>query len=264
VAHQDDVSRLAQDDVYRSIDEIAKAMSDDGNGKGFQRAAVISGSSYRDSSTVVIVPTREPRIHYRVVSAWQGLIAPMNQKRMFLYIVGDEVGIAYTNTIKGLLEHPELKKWKYVMTLESDNLPPADAHIKLLETIEAGRYDGVSGIYFTKGDINMPMAYGDPDAFRRTGELEFRPRDVREAIAKGQVMEVNGIAMGCSLYRLDLFREVPAPWFVTVNDVIEGKGPMAFTQDLYFCKAAKERGKRFAVDFRVRVGHLDLNTGEVY
>jgi hypothetical protein len=235
------------------------------DGLGFERIQHHAGSTYRDSSTVIIVPSREDKFHVRVVQAWQNLIAPMNQKRAFIYVTGDEVGVAYTNMVKTILEHPELSKWRYVMTLESDNLPPPDAHIRLLESIEQFGLDGVSGIYFTKGDVNMPMCYGDPAAFQQTGVLDFKPRDIRAALNAGdRVVECSGIAMGCSLYRMDLFRQIEAPWFVTTSDIVEGKGPVGYTQDLAFCEKAKRAGKRFAVDLRVRVGHLDLATGVVY
>lgn len=250
------------DGTNESIEDVAKKLGE--HGLGYQRVMVTEGSTYQDCSTIVIVPSRDRAFHHRVVAAWQGLITPMNQKRAFWFCIGDEVGVAYNKMIEGILQHPELSKWKYIMTLESDNLPPPDAQIRLIETIEKFKFDGVSGIYFTKGEINMPMAYGDPEEFRQTGKLDFRPRDITKALERGHVMEVNGIAMGCSLYRLDLFREVPGPWFITVADVIEGKGSVGFTQDLYFCRSAKERGKRFAVDMRVRVGHLDLATEVVY
>jgi hypothetical protein len=77
-------------------------------------------------------------------------------------------------------------------------------------------------------------------------------------------MPVCGIAMGCALWRMDLFRDIPPPWFVTVADVVPGKGIQGFTQDLFFCQKAVLAGKRFAVDMRVKVGHLDINTGHVY
>ena len=232
-------------------------------GLGFERIDLIPGSTYKDSSTVIVIPTRG-MVHHRVISSWQGLLAPMNQKRGILFAVGDEVGKAYDNLITNILASPELSKWKYVMTMEDDNIQPPDAHLRLLECIEWGKFDAVSGIYFTKGDVGMPMAYGDPEEFRKTGNLEFKPRDVRAALANGNVMEVNGIAMGCSLYRMELFRELPPPWFVTVADVIPGMGARCFTQDLHFCERAKRVGKRFAVDFRVRVGHMDVNTGQVF
>lgn len=232
-------------------------------GAAFDRVMLHEGSSYRDCSTVVILPTRDKFIHYEVWQRWSQLIAPMNQKRAMLVAHGDEVGIAYTRMIQMVLQHPEMSKWKYVMTVESDNLIPPDAQLRLIETLEKYRFDGVSGIYFTKGEINRPMAYGDAKKFRETGILEFGPLDIREALAQGQVVEVNGIANGCSLYRMDLFRELPQPWFVTVSDVTP-VGVVGFTQDLYFCKAAKAAGKRFGVDMRVAVGHMDLATGEIY
>lgn len=232
-------------------------------GLGFERVEHIAGSTYKDSSTVIVIPTRG-MIDYRVVASWQSLIAPMNQKRAILFASGHEVGQAYCAVIQNILNHPELSKWKYVLTLEDDNIQPPDAHIRLLESIEWGGYDAVSGLYFTKGEHNMPMAYGDPAEFARTGALDFRPRDVREALAAGQVMPVNGIAMGSALWRMDLFRALPAPWFVTVADVVPGKGPQCYTQDLSACGKWCRIGKRFAVDMRVHVGHLDINSGTIY
>jgi hypothetical protein len=244
-------------------------------GLGFERVEHIEGSTYRDSSTVIVIPTRskyktldgqevEGLIPKLVVSAWQGLISPMNQKRAMLFASGHEVGQAYDAMIKMILEHPDLKNWRYILTLEDDNIPPPDAHIRLLESIEWGSYDAVSALYFTKGDVNMPMAYGDPQEHKRTGVIDFRPRDVREALAAGQVMPVNGIAMGCALWKMSLFREIPPPWYVTLNDLIPGKGVVGMTQDLSFCQKAVQAGKRFAVDLRVKVGHLDIGSGIVY
>ena len=244
-------------------------------GLGFERVEHLPGTTYKDNSTVIVIPTRgkyknaagqeiEGLIASKVVSAWQGLISPMNQKRAMLFASGHEVGQAYDAMIKMILEHPELKNWKYVMTLEDDNIPPPDAHIRLLETIEWGSYDAVSGLYFTKGEVNMPMAYGDPDEYARTGALDFRPRDIREALAAGQVMRVNGIAMGCALWRMSLFREIPPPWYVTMNDLIPGKGVVGMTQDLAACQKMVLAGKRLAVDMRVKVGHLDIGSGVVY
>jgi hypothetical protein len=244
-------------------------------GLGFERVEHLVGSTYKDSSTVIVIPTRGKYktedgvevlglIPSRVVSAWQGLIAPMNQKRAILFASGHEVGRAYDAMIQMILAHPELSKWRYVLTLEDDNLPPPDAHLRLLESIHWGHYDAVSGLYFTKGEVNMPMAYGDPAEYARTGQLDFRPRDVRAALAAGQIMPVNGIAMGCALWKMSLFRDIQPPWYVTLNDLVPGKGVVGMTQDLSLCQKAVLAGKRFAVDLRVKVGHLDLGSGAVY
>lgn len=229
---------------------------------GFERAELIHGSTYQDCSTVIVTPTRG-QVDYRFMSSCQNLIAPMNQKRGWLFAVGDEVGVAYNKLVQQVLDHEVLSKFKYLLTIEDDNLVQPDAHIRLLESIALG-FDAVGGLYWTKGDINMPQAYGDPHEYARTGVLEFRPRDVVAAVQHGHVVEVNGLAMGCTLYRLDLFREIPPPWFVTVADWGPDRGVEGFTQDLYFCKRAKQAGKTFAVDCRVRVGHLDVESGVVY
>lgn len=241
-------------------------------GLAFERAQILHGSSFRDASTVVVIPTRG-QINYRVVHAWRAMIAPMNQKRYELFAAGDEVGEAYNKTLAAILAHPEFSKCRYVLTLEDDNIVPADAHIRLLESIEEGGFDAVSGIYWTKGPFNMPMAYGDYDEYVRTGEISFAPRDVRAALARGQIMPCLGIAMGCALWRMDLFRELEPPWYVSVADVLSEErakvlhgepGGQAWTQDLWFCRRAIKSGKRFAVDLRVRVGHLDISDGTVY
>src|SRR5262245_16555548 len=251
------------------------AAVEDFEGLGFKRiAGGTSDAAYKDASTIIVVPTRGierhkkdeacdrgqhddcliPAIPIKVLQGWQNLIAPMNQKRAFLYAVGKEVGKAYDTMIATILQDPNLSKWKYIMTLEDDNIVPPDAHIRLLESIEYGTFDAVSGIYFTKGDVNMPMAYGDPEKFRQKGELEFTPRNLVPHMERGEnLIEVNGIAMGCALWRMDLFRHMPQPWFVTVADIVQGKGAIGFTQDLYFCNHARRIGKRFAVDLRVKV-----------
>ncbi len=246
---------------YLAVADVASKI--ESAGLGFDRVEHLVGSTYKDNATVIVIPSRG-MVPDKVVQTWLALIAPMNTKRAILFASGHEVGMAYNAMIANILANPQLSTWKYVLTLEDDNLPPPDAHVRLLESIEWGNYDAVSALYFTKGEHNMPMAYGSPAEYARTGALEFRPRDVRDALASGQIMPVNGIAMGCALWKMDLFRQIPPPWFVTVADIVEGKGIQCFTQDLHFCERAVRQGKRFAVDLRVKVGHLDVNSGIVY
>lgn len=181
------------------------------------------------------------------------------------FVTGAEVGMAYDEQVAAILGHPELCKWKYVATIEDDTMPPADAILRLLESIEAGNFDGVSGLYWTKGDPGMqaPMAYGDPAEYARTGVLDFRPRDVMAAIQHGYVMPVNGIACGMSIYKMDLFKSLQRPWFKTLNDITPA-GPVGMTQDLYLCEKARRIGKTFAVDMRVRCAHMDWASGVAY
>jgi hypothetical protein len=204
----------------------------------------------------IIIPSREPFLHTRFVQSLQSIQWPMNQQRAMFFVTGAEVGIAYSEQVAGILAHPALGAWPYILTIEDDNLVPPDAVIRLVESIEMGPFDGVGGLYFTKGDINMPQCYGDPREFERTGVLDFRPRDIVRALSiGGAIVECNGIAMGCSLFRTSSFRRVPGPWFETSPNG---------TQDLNWCGKARRAGMRFACDTRVRVGHASWAEGIVY
>src|SRR5882724_10734489 len=97
---------------------------------------LIKGNTYRDLSTIWITPTRG-NLKPRVVSSWMALMRPMNQPFLGpLFVEQDEVGIAYQKMFEMILDHPELSKWKYVLTVEEDNLPPSDGLMKLYESIE--------------------------------------------------------------------------------------------------------------------------------
>lgn len=243
----------------RNVDSVASEL---GKIPGFD-VRLLHGNTYRDQSIVTVTPTRGA-IHPKVVQSWLSMARPMNHKAGIFFIAGDEVGAAYNRAIETILEHPSYKTFKYIMTLEDDNIVPASAILLLLQAIERGGYDAVGGLYHMKGPMAVPMAFGTPGTVDDSGFPDMAPRDLTDAIMAGDVVEVNGIACGCTLWRMDLFREMPGPWFKTftrfrLDDTVE-----LMTQDLYFCRQAKALGKRFAIDTRVKVGHIDTATGEVF
>jgi hypothetical protein len=206
--------------------------------------------TYKDLSTICIVPCGK-QIPSKIVQNWMGLMTPMNQKFIRLFAIDMEVGEAYTKTIEMILEHPDLKNWKYILTLEHDNSIPPDGLLKLYEHMD--EYDGIGGLYFTKGEGGQPMCYGKPDVFP-VNFIPFMP-------APDSINPCRGIAMGFSLFKLDIFKnpELPKPFFETRQSYIEGQGAQAYTQDLKFCENAGKLGYKFAVDSRVKVGHYDVS-----
>lgn len=214
-----------------------------------------TGKAYRDLSTVCIIPTRGV-IPARAVESWWAMIAPMNQAFTRIFISGMEVGEAYNAAIELVLNHPVLSTWKYVLTLEEDNLPPPDGLLKLYENID--KYPaGLGGLYWTKGECGQPMIYGDPN-----GVLNFRPQ-VPEFET---VQECNGLGMGFTLFSLDVFRDekIERPWFKTVESYSPETGASLGTQDLYYFGNARRAGYKVACDTRVKVGHLDPASGMVW
>jgi hypothetical protein len=211
--------------------------------------------AYEDLSTVCIVPTRG-LITARVVQNWMGILSPMNQKFTRIFVERAEVGDAYNWAIDAILSNEELSKWKYVLTLEEDNLAPPDGLLKLIESI--GDYGAVGGLYWTKGEGGMPMCYGHPH------ETPIRLNPIIPQ--PDSLTECNGLGMGFTLFKLDLFKDpkIEKPWFRTAQEFIPGEGVKCMTQDLYFFEKAKKAGYRFACDSRVRVGHFDAGSNIVW
>jgi hypothetical protein len=218
------------------------------------RFRLVKGSTYRDCSTVCLLPTRteSEALHYKVADAYKALLTPMNQKFTAMRLAGMEVADAYNSGVQQILNHPDLSKWKFILTYESDNTPPPDGLVKLLETIYAGPWAGVSGLYWTKGETGVPMIFGNPKSL----DLSYRPQ-IPEVDA---AQECRGIAMGFALWDIELFRDkrLGPPWFKTLSKYEPHKGVQAATQDLEFCGRATEAGYRFCVDTRVRVGHVQF------
>lgn len=240
-------------------------------------------SSYRNNRTIWLLPTRGA-IPLEVHVSLRNMALPMNTPRACMEQRGKEVGEAYEQGVEKILGDEITKDFPWIWTYEEDNIQPGDVFFKLFDAIwkcidcgekmpadEKGSpatpwvcpnghkgLDAIGGLYYTKTEPPMAMAFGDA----KSEKLEFRPLDVEEARKEGKVVEVNGLAMGCTLFRKQMFREIPQPWFRTLSGA-EGQG--AYTQDLYFAQKAKEEiGARFAVHTGVMVGHLDVATGKVY
>lgn len=212
--------------------------------------------SYKDLSTVIVTPTRGGRsLCPRFVGALMGLMRPMNQKCFGpIFMSGMEVGKAFNSAVEMIFSHPELSKFKYLFTLEDDNIPQPDCLLRLYESMRD--YDVVGSLYWTKGEGGQPMIYGNPNE----APLNFIPQRVQA----GTVQRCNGVGMGATLFKLDIFRRIPAPWFETVQDFTPGVGCRGYTQDLAFCEKAVKAGIRIAVDTRVKTGHLDVENNMLW
>jgi hypothetical protein len=225
---------------------------------------LLKSKSYQDLSTICIIPcpvrVHEKQgdkvieltlngIHPKVVQSWMGMMTPMNQKFIRVFALNMEVGAAYSSTIEAILANPELSKWKYILTMEWDNMPPPDGLLKLYEGMD--KYDVVGGLYWTKGPGGVAMAYGDPNVM----PLNFVPQ-----IPKPDTLQrVNGLGMGYTLFRLDIFKDprLKKPFFETIQEHIPYTGTRAYTQDLAWFEKAGALGYKFACNTSCKIGHFD-------
>ncbi len=125
------------------------------------------------------------------------------------------------------------------------------------------------GIYCTKEPVPSPIV------FRELGGGPAWDWKISKPPDPSAYMKVAGIGTGCMLIRTDIFAKLERPWFAEPNETFVDKTIMigdveahiakeAGTDDLYFCRKAVMAGKRFACDCRVKVSHMDWNTGIAY
>ena len=208
---------------------------------------------WKKQRVIVLLPAGES-IPTKVALTHWNLAFPPNNPATRMAAIGMEVGEAYSNAIEQILVHPELSTWEYLLTIEHDNMPPADGILRLIERMEANpRFDCIGGLYFVKGIGAPAQIWGDP----RDPVLNFRPQLPDPS---GGLVECNGTGMGFNLWRLKMFKDkkLRKPWFVT-----QKKDGVA-TQDLYAWTDFKKHGYRCAIDCSVKVGHFEPNTDTIW
>jgi hypothetical protein len=213
-------------------------------------ARIIKGGSWKKQRVIVILPASDT-IPAKVALSYWNLAFPPNNGVVRILAQGMEIGEAYSSAIEGILQHPELNQWEYILTIEHDNAPPSDGVVKLIERMEERpEFSAISGLYFTKGPEGVPQIWGDI----KDPVFNFRPQ---QPDINGGLVECYGTGMGFLLCKLSMFKNelLRKPWFKTLNGK-DGQG--IGTQDLYFWGDARKHGYRCAVDCSVRVGHYDL------
>ncbi len=136
----------------------------------------------------VVMPMSSDTQNAQVFLAQQSLIFPMNEphcrKRMF----GRDPGEAYSTAIDGILRHPEMIEWEYLLTMEEDILPGGYDLLRLCGQMQQHpQLSAVAGV-------------------------DFRPREPDPEAGLVECFEVN---MGFTLFRLSMFRDgrLRRPWF---------------------------------------------------
>lgn len=213
-------------------------------------ARLIKGGSWKKQRIVVVIPAADLIPAKVALSLWN-LAFPPNNGVVRILAQGCEVGDAYSSAIEGILAHPELSQWEYVLTIEHDNCPPSDGVIRLVERMENHpELACIGGLYFTKGEGGCAQIWGDPYDM----PMNFRPQPPDP---DGGIKECCGTGMGFNLFRMAMFKDkrLKKPLFQTLNG---NNGQGIATQDLNFWADARKYGYRCAIDCSVRVGHYDF------
>lgn len=218
------------------------------NATGLSTSRIVKGATWKKQRIVMLLPASET-MATKVALSHMNLMFPPNQAVYRMLCMGMEVGHAYSEGIEQILANPQLSDWEYILTVESDNIPPPDGVLKLIEAMEKyPQFSCIGGLYWCKGPGGVPHLWGCP---QEDPIINYRPQPPIDGI-----MENYGTSMGFHLWRLSMFKDerLKKPWFRTISSAEEGMG----TQDLAFWSDARKYGYRCAVDCNIKVGHYDF------
>lgn len=179
------------------------------------------------------VMTRETAV------ALKRLCEPMFSNSMYYSPDGMEVGEARNEIVRNALRDGA----DYIFFIDYDVVPPPNALVRL-RSLDA---DIAAGVYHLKQIPSYPLIFveGWPGGFE-----DYKACDLVKA---------DGVGMGCTLIKTDVFRAMEEPWFKTVpghSDDMKDILPH-MTEDIYFCRKAQDLGYEITVDTGVQCGHVD-------
>lgn len=187
---------------------------------------------------LVAVPTIEKAVNG--LPCIEGLEFPAGVERKIFNVFGRDVDDAYNVAVMEAIK--DNADW--IVTIEDDTFPPPDAIVKLLKLAKDNLGCAVGAWYpkREKSRQGVHIIIGDD------GARTYLEDD-------GKVHEVYTLAMGCSIYPINMFVKIPQPWFVTTKHL---------TQDSFFSQLARENGYKLLVDTSIKCKHIDRETNEVF
>lgn len=182
--------------------------------------------------------------------SFHSLHPPMDYNVEYAMVKGKKVDEARNQIAQTAVD----KNIKYLFFIDEDVTVPAHAIRQLIYHMEHFPKVGVAGgIYCHKSPPAMPMV------FRGNGAGPYWDWKI------GEVFDVSGIGMGCTLVRVDMLKTLEKPWFKTIDSVeayMNGV-PMGelWTEDLYFCDKVTKAGFNVIADGGLLCDHWDAKTG---
>ena len=152
---------------------------------------------------------------------------------------GRAVDDSYNHIVETALED----KADFIITVEDDTFPAKDAIVKLMKLLQANDKCAV-GAWYPKKEENRQGVHIE----LTKGKRGAVPDD-------GKVHEVYTMAMGCSIYPIEMFMKIPYPWFKTTVNL---------SQDSFFSQLARENNYKLLVDTSIKCRHIDRVTGRVF
>ena len=168
-----------------------------------------------------------------------GLITPAGMQVKYYTVHGRKVAAAYNDAVREFMKDGA----DFLLTVEDDTFPPADALVKLMKHMADGKR--VVGAWYPK---RQDAYEGSPIVIGNNGKRGYLEAD-------GEVHEVYTIPMGCTLYSAEVFYKIEYPYFETTD---------CLSQDSFFSQKLRDAGYKLYCDTSIRCKHIDRVTSKVY
>jgi predicted SAM-dependent methyltransferase len=186
--------------------------------------------------------------------AFHALAYPMNFGHIIQQVRGQPVDAAREYFADTAISYG----CKYIFFWDEDVAPPPQAVPELIYKMEHHPEIAVcGGVYCLKREPPEPLVF--------MGNGNGCCWDWKA----GEFFEVSGCGMGCTVVRVDVFKDLKKPWFKTefnYEKMMDGQGGLeSWSEDLWFCDRVNKTKKwKVYVDGSIICGHYDMDTSKRY
>ena len=201
------------------------------------------GDKNRMKKILIAIPTNK-NIEVETFKSMWNLEIPEGYEVDFEYSFGYRI-----DQVRNLISE-WAKNYDYLFSVDSDIVLPSDSLKKMLSSDK----DIVSGLYIQRipGAHTLEVYMSTPG-----GGCTNIPYE----LIKGRgLVEVEACGMGCALIKSEVFRELEYPHFFYTSALNHSN---TVSEDVYFCRKAKEAGFTVWADETIRCDHIGQWTFQV-
>ncbi len=159
----------------------------------------------------------------------------------FLWLTAGEIFIPFAR--EQLANHALIFNCDYLFMIDDDQLADPD----LVFRLAAHNVDVVGALTFTRNAPHNPVIYEKVEGFDPSCGKDYSFVRQVQSYPRNTLVECDAVGFGAVLIKTDLFRKMPAPWFM---------GSHGTGEDIHFCLEARKHGFRVYMDTSQKMGHL--------
>jgi len=185
---------------------------------------------------LIAIPTAK-YIESETFKSIYDLIIPENMEVTFQYFFGYQI-----DQIRNLIAHWAIN-FDYLLSVDSDIVMPPDTLVKMFNH----DVDIVSGVYIQRKPETDIIEIYRKNSYGGVSNVSM------ENISPNGLHEIDACGFGCVLIKSDVIKKIQYPQFLYTS-AVDHKDTIS--EDIYFCKKAKEHGVKIYVDSSIICNHI--------